>query len=147
MNTDGQICYGILFEEGYEFPWDIEPWDGAEAWWRDVNGYESLEYPWAANGAYKPGYSADDPRVREYFIHRRTWDEVNPFPITLVDCGYCDLWILAVTSSFISCDSPEAFNPADLIVHVDETMVLLDFCRRWDIELHDPKWWLNTYQG
>lgn len=41
-STNGEICYGILFEEGYEFPWN----DGEMIeWWEDKpNSSSSLPF-------------------------------------------------------------------------------------------------------
>jgi hypothetical protein len=150
MSTNGQICYGIRFNEGFEFPWDMGPWRGDhEAWWRDVNGYESLEYPWAKDGNYNPGFDADDPRITAYFVHRRAWDKGNPFPVELVFCGDFNSsnTILAVGSSCVFADEDEeSFNPVDLVVPYGG-IVLLNFCQTWNIESDHPKWWLSTYRG
>lgn len=37
-STDGQICFGVVFEEDYEFPWDDE--NNFEKWWQTVNGFK-----------------------------------------------------------------------------------------------------------
>ena len=150
MSMCGQICYGISFDEGYEFPWNIKPWGGDhEAWWRDVSGYEGLEYPYAKDGSYKPGFHQDDPRVQEFFKHRRTWDEENPFPLELVYIGDFNSaeTILAVTSSLVCAEYSAPFDPTKLVVYDGARNVLLDFCRMWNIKSDHPKWWLSTYQG
>lgn len=149
MSTYAQICYGIAFDEGYEFPWDIVPWFGDhEAWWRDVNDYEPLEYPYASNGGYKPGVDGNDPRAEEYYNHKENWIEENPLPITIVDCGYDGEVILAVSSSLIVAYDAKAFRPVDLVeLSVKERVTLRDFCQRWNIESDEPKWWLSTYKG
>lgn len=47
ISTDGEICYGIIFEDGYEFPWDIDHEGDPEMWWISeilkltYNGYGS----------------------------------------------------------------------------------------------------------
>ena len=106
------------------------PWrDDHEAWWRDVSGYEPLWYPFA-HGGYKPGVELDDPRIREYFVHRLKWDNENPFPVTLVYCDFSEV-ILAVTSSLVVTDGTEAFNPVDLTVSGKDVDILLNFCRKW----------------
>ena len=63
VNTDGQICFGIKFEEGDEFPWeDVDGDYDLEEWWRRVNGYTNPhESPWDEKGGYKEGFSRDDP--------------------------------------------------------------------------------------
>ena len=139
----GQICYGILIEEGAEFPWDVDH----EAWWRDVNDYKPLWCPYTKYGGYKPGVKANDPRIKEYFNHQNDWHTENPFPITIVEYGCCEFSevILAVTSSLI--DGIESFHPEDLIVSKEDRDTLLNFCQRWNIESDDPKWWLSSYRG
>src|SRR5437868_783086 len=38
VSTDGQIGYGVIFEDGCEFPWgDSDP----EQWWRNECGFKS----------------------------------------------------------------------------------------------------------
>lgn len=31
-STNAELCFGIEFDEGYEFPWD-EEWEDIEDWW------------------------------------------------------------------------------------------------------------------
>ena len=45
------IVFGLLFEEGYQFPW-IDDDDGSgdlEEWWREQNGYVPPFEPYAGN--------------------------------------------------------------------------------------------------
>jgi hypothetical protein len=38
ISTNGSICYGILFDEDFEFPWDDEENEGyIEDWWENFN--------------------------------------------------------------------------------------------------------------
>jgi len=46
ISTNGQLHFGIKFEDGFEFPWDFDDemkssWrsDDIEHWWREVNGF------------------------------------------------------------------------------------------------------------
>lgn len=57
MSTDGQLCFGICFEDGFEFPWDNEEFDNSiERWWNanktdntppniELVNYCSCDYP------------------------------------------------------------------------------------------------------
>jgi hypothetical protein len=152
MSTYGQICYGPIFDEDMEFPWTAPQWDADHtAWWRDVNGYESLESPYTEEGAHKPGYSSDDPRINEYYVHRRGWMEANPFPVEIVEySGFDDsMVILAIPSTLMSCKAgdPKQFTPASLTITTEEVMALIHFCSRWGIEsrLENFRWWLSCY--
>ena len=42
VSTDGQICFGIMFDEGFEFPWNGgEDDQDLESWWmEEVCGYK-----------------------------------------------------------------------------------------------------------
>ena len=43
VSTDGQICFGIAFEECTEFPWDSEEYDGdIDAWWLSLSSFSIL---------------------------------------------------------------------------------------------------------
>jgi hypothetical protein len=151
--TCGQICYGLLFEADTEFPWS-DQWEGDhEAWWRDVKGYEPLEYPYTEYGEYKPGYSSDDPRISEYFEHRAAWIQENPFPVELVEyCCYDEsMVILAVPSTLRTCElgvpTKIEFTPDTL--KVDELDILFHFCSEYGIEriLKNCQWWLSCFRG
>jgi hypothetical protein len=141
-STDGQLCYGLTFEEDYEFPWDGMDLD---EWWRDIEGCP-VESPYAEGGDYKPGITIND-----YFEQRRRWDDDNPLPIELVNCcsGDCPIWILAIPASVMFCRRgyPLAFDRVDLTVTYEDVQKLLGFCKRFDIEVTELKWLLSSYWG
>ena len=38
QSTNGELWYGVVFEDGYEFPWDAEEFSGdLDDWWRTEN--------------------------------------------------------------------------------------------------------------
>lgn len=88
-STNGQLSFGVVFPEDFEFPWDGEPHDGdIESWWRDVRGFVNpVEYPYDESGEYKPGIDEDSPVVEQYFENIREWLKANPIPVELVN--YC----------------------------------------------------------
>lgn len=153
VSTDGQINYGIPFEEGFEFPWSEDGDGDIEAWWRTANGYENPMFnPFDESGNYKPGVSRDDPRIGEYFAHQREWMKANPIPVE--DVNYCSgdypMILLAVPGLGLSCSrgDPEAFDPASLVATTEQRQSLLDFCKRWGIEVpSEPAWYLTSYWG
>ena len=154
VSTDGQICYGIAFEEGFEFPWTNEEDDGDyEDWWKGVNSYtNSMFNPFDDVGEYKEGIEKDDPRIDEYFRHSREWLEQNPFPVEVVyHCSdECAMYILAVPETLIRCYRGDVviFNPDSLKVSEEKREALLGFCRKYKIDADDsPKWLLTSWWG
>ena len=145
VSTDGQLCFGIMLEEEV-LPWDAE---SLEDVWLDALGF-SAESPYDEFGAYKPGYSGDDPRVEEYYAQKSAMLRDNPLPITEVNyCSAdCPMMILAVPSSCLTCyrGHPFQIDPAKLIVTNEEVKALLDFCQRFGLS-GEPTWWLSSYWG
>lgn len=154
-STDGQICYGILFPEDYEFPWSTNEYeDDIDNWWRDVNGYVNpVESPFDDEGEYKPGYSQNDPRIHEYFKGPDAWDKVNPLPVELVNyqSDECPAYILAVPSTVKIANRgyPVAFGPGiELVVSGEDRQALIDFCSKYGLEVDaPPSWYLSSYWG
>jgi hypothetical protein len=155
VSTDGEISYGILFEDGFEFPWDDDKYEGCiEEWWKSVNGYENPHFnPYdEATGNYKAGVSQSDPRIGVYHTHRLEWSEANRLPVTLVNCCSCDcpIYILALPSTTLKAwrGDPKAFDPSQFVVTSEQSQQLTDFCAKYGIETSDePKWWLSSYWG
>lgn len=153
VSTDGIIGFGIPFEEGTEFPWDAEEFDGdIETWWRSVNGYVAPYEPWTPEGEYAEGWSSGDPRLTEYFDHRREWMTQHPVPVK--DVNYCSgdypMYALCVPISVIECSrgTPATFDPKTLHITEAATKELLEFCRKYEIEIDtEPAWLLMSYWG
>lgn len=154
-STDGQICYGIAFDEGFEFPWHDDDGGDIESWWIDkVHGYKPPFECYDADGNYLPGFDDKDPRVNEFFDHRRAFAKSHPLPVEEVN--YCSadypMWILAVPGTVKSARRgfPEEFDPTKLVVSAEETAALLTFCKEHRIEVlkeNKPRWWLSSYWG
>lgn len=141
ISTDGQICFGIKFEEEFEFPWDASEYDGdINYWWRMANG--GPPNPYDKEDELKSGMTPEE--VDKEWEYCYVWQKQNPCPIELVDyCGSnCPMYIL--TTSFISCSRgfPKSFEPQELVSSKKE---LIDFCEKWGIEIVDePRWWLSS---
>lgn len=148
-STNGQICYGLVFEEGHEFPWDIND-EGIDDWWTfKICGYEHSKECYGEAGRL-PGITEADIDV--YFKERREFDMQNPLPIKLLNYYYgdCPMYILAVPSSVISNRRGymKEFDPAGLTVTAEEEAALLEFCKKHEIQLPSlPKWFLTSYCG
>ena len=152
QSTDGQICYGVMFEEDYEFPWDDEKYDGdIEDWWRDLCGYKPTNEIYS-NGGYVGGVKPPESVFQAYYEERRVFDKAHPIPFELVN--YCSgdypMYILAITRTCLSNSrgTPEAFNPESLTITEDEKSNLLDFCAKHGLSFEgEPSWWLSSYWG
>ena len=153
ISTDGQICYGVLFEDDYEFPWDAEEYGGdIEAWWRAVNGYQPPFELYDSDGNYLDGIEPPQMRIDAYFGARHEWDEQHAVPVARVNAcsGDHPLYIVAVPSTVRKAYRgwPETFNPTDL--QVDSTAVdeLCEFCDKYGLAYQgEPAWYLSSYYG
>lgn len=163
QSTNGEISYGIMFEEGHEFPWDADEFEGEiESWWRHIKGYKRPFDIYDAAGEYLPemlkhvtknayGQNVLDKEIAEkYYGHRIEWEKANPLPVELVNACSCDYpqWILAVpgTNQTAYRGYPKEIQP--LIYETAKLQAVLDFCKEFDICGGDgPKWWLSSYWG
>lgn len=152
QSTNGQICYGIAFEEGFEFPWEGEDGEAdIQDWWTyHVNGFKHEFELYDEAGNHLPGKippSAED--LEKYYGPKRAFEKANPLPVKLVNycSGDCSMYILAVPGSFKMARRgyPEEFNPADLVVTEEQKAALLKFCADHSIEMpEEPKWYLSS---
>ena len=152
VSTDGQICYGVLFDEGYEFPWEEECSDGIEDWWCSICKYEPPFELYDARGEYIDGRRLSDERIHKYHANRRVFIERHPLPVSLVNVCSSDypIWILAIPST-VRCANrgyPKTFEPSVLVVSEDKVDILLRFCEEHGLEYTgEPQWWLSSCWG
>jgi len=149
QSTNGQICYGIMFEEDTEFPWDDV---GEEDWWLNVKGFRHSFQLFDASGNYLNGVEPTEEQSDIYWGERSKFLEDNPLPVSLVNycSGECPMWIIAVpdTVRYNYRGYPKAFNPSDLTVADQSVAALLDFCKQYDIPIDsEPAWYLSSYWG
>ena len=174
-STDGQICCGIMLEEGTELPWttgEYEDDNDLGGWW--INGICQFkpEHPiYSDDATYEERMSVAKTHVdREnalylhnrqptkeeyslYFNEKKAFDLAHP--LVVAEINYCSgdypMIILAVPDSIKTADrgSPVAFDPAELIVSDEQVAALVEFCKTYDIDTGDeqPKWWLSSYWG
>lgn len=157
VSTNGQICYGVCFEEGYKFPWDSEGnVTDEEDWWTHViNKYPEPDFylpedQQTPTNYHKPGVT--DEQVSAYFREKREWFTQHPLPITMVNScsGEYPMWILAIPSSVKTANRgfPQRFEPSDLVVSGADKAALLDFCKTYSLEFEgEPGWYLSSYWG
>lgn len=153
VSTDGQLSYGCLFEEGFEFPWDKEKYDGdTDAWWEDVRGFTStVDYPYDEFGEYKEGFNSNSPEVTKYFDEVLKWHRANPLPVKLVN--YCSreypMYILSSKNLKANRGYPEKVS-VDFLRETEEAhSSLVSFMTEFGIDYQDGEigWWLSSFWG
>lgn len=148
VSTNGQICFGIAFEEGFEFPWGED--GDEENWWREQQGYKPSMKLYDERGNHLPSVTqGDSDRV---YAEQRAFNTEHPLPVAIVNycSGDCPMYILAVPSSVLTNlrGYAERFDPADLSVTDEEKAALLRFCADHGIEVPaEPAWLLTSYWG
>lgn len=154
-STDGQICYGIYFEEGFEFPWSEDTeWEGdIDEWWLVESGWTWDEQnPFDKNGNYSSGIHTDHPLVNEYFYSRFKWKESHPCPVAEVNYQSIEVpaYILAIPESIITANRgyPQVLDPSQLVTTEKMRNTLIEFCQKYKIEMSTgPQWYLSSYWG
>lgn len=153
-STDGQIGYGVLFEEDYEFPWTDGEDDDERSWWIVESGWKG-EAIYGEDGNYLPGIAGDgngDPRVEEYDRSRDEWLAEHPIPFETINycSASCPMIMLAVPGSIITANRgyPREIDPASLTVEPQAVDALLNFCKAHQLAYEgDPGWYLSSYWG
>jgi len=149
-STNGHLCYGVAFEEDFEFPWvdgEIEDW-----WTYTVHGFKHSFEIFDGDGNYLNGRKPPEDEVSRYFEERRAFDAAHRLPVALVN--YCSgdypMYALAAPSTVRTATrgSPTVIDPASLVVADDERDALLRFLAEHDIEAPEaPAWLLTSYWG
>lgn len=151
-STDGQICYGIMFEEGIEFPWSDKYEDDIESWWLyEVCKYKPAFEIYDSDGEYLDGKRPSEERVLLYYQQKREFEAAHPMPVKVVNyCSYeYPMYILAVPSTCLtnSRGYPAEFDPSKLVVSPEEAQALWDFCENNGIAMDEPGWYLSSFYG
>jgi hypothetical protein len=153
ITTNGQICFGVMFEEDDELPWNNEENDyDLETWWIElICGYKPPFEIYDEEGNLLKNVSRY--KEKEYWLHFREFKKLHPVPVEEINYCTCDdpMYILAVPRTCIYSNRgyPEKINPEDLIVSQEEKQALLDFCNKYcpSKEKYEPKWYLSSYYG
>ena len=151
VSTDAKIFYGIVFEDGYEFPWD--GYEDIEYWWiYVVNGFKHSFELYDADGMYLNGQRPSEDEISRYFDEKISFSKAHPIPVELIN--YCSsgspMYALAVPGTVITAyrGYPEIIDPSSLIVSEERVNAMMKFCNDHRIELkHDPNWILSSYWG
>lgn len=161
ISSDGQISFGIAFEEDYRFPWNDEKWGGdEEEWWiYGVCGYKPPFEIYDESGHYIGGYKPSQEKINEYYSHRRDFKDEHPMPVEIVrHCSYdYPMYIVAVKGTYI-CNSrgdTVKFDPQSMTITDDQKKAVIDFCERYcqpedkysEAPKIDPNWYLTSMYG
>jgi hypothetical protein len=153
VTTDGQISYGVAFEEEFEFPWSEEREGDIYAWWI----YDVLEFKHSTEiyADTKSGYVGDvkpaEDVITAYHKERREFSNAHPLPVEVVNycAGEYPMHILAVPRTVKTANrgEPTKFDPEELTVTDAERDALLKFCADHGITHEEPAWMLTSYWG
>ncbi len=147
VSTNGQICFGLLYEEGFEFPWN-EDGQELEDWWRDVCEYKPSKEVYDSKGDHLPGIGKAD--IDAYYAERRAWDEAHPCPVAEVNVcsGDCPIYILAIPSTVKTARRgyPEVLAPdLDFQFKPGAREAFLSFIQAYELQTDAvPAWYLSS---
>lgn len=153
-STNGQLSFGLIFDEGFEFPWRDEDGDGDEddfirAWWHKKNSYED-----PTRGLYDPDGNCVEPEpsqeeISKMYRERNEWEKAHPIPIQVVNYCSCDCPMLMLATRHFSArrGCPEEIDIQELaaIDTTEDRRILLDFLAEHGIECEgEPQWFLSS---
>lgn len=154
VSTDAHICYGILFEEGFEFPWEQDQDDSLEDWWLEINGYKPPFELFDEHGNYLDGKEPTIEKSQEFYDHEVRFLRTHKIPINLVNCcsGNYPIYIVAIPSTVLKANRgyPISFDIDKLVFSMTEKQALIDFCVSYcnvtrEYCEENAKWYLASY--
>jgi hypothetical protein len=151
QSTDGQICYGILFDEGFEFPWGDKDID--DFWLEDVLGFKHSIVLFDSDGEYLNGVEPTREQTSAYFKEKSDFEDAHrkcPFKLVNYCSVDCPEYIIAINSTVLTANRgyPIKFDPNILKVTNEQIESLIDFCHKCGIICDsEPFWYLSSYLG
>ena len=151
LSTNGEISYGVPFEEGYEFPWgdkDIENW-----WIYDVLGFKHSFQIYDKDGEYLNGVRPSEADVNRYYEEKDAFAKTQPkLPVEMVN--YCSgdypMYILAIPGTVQTAyrGNPHKLSSAQRVITDDEIVAFREFLSRFELKPSDTEdWYLTSYMG
>jgi len=158
-STDGQICFGIQFEEDYRFPWNSDNADIDNWWLYKICGYTNPFELYDEEGEWLNGIKPSQGQIKEYYDPQREFEKEHPLPVELIN--YCSGdypdYIVAIPRTCMTSSRgfPKAFNPKDFVITEEEATALVAFCQEhcqpydedYDPPDFTPHWYLSSYWG
>lgn len=159
ISSDGQICYGIAFEEGYEFPWLEDKWEGdEEKWWfNGVCGYKPPFIIYNNEGEFINDERPPQKIMDEYYNHYDEFKKANPMSVDIV--GHCSydyrMFVVAVKGTFVSSSRGDLTEIICNEIGQDQIKIIIDFCNKYCKPPNDycefpemkPCWLLSSMYG
>lgn len=147
-STNGQLCYGRVFEEGYEFPWSEED---IETWWEKELGFKPSITIYNEDGGYINGVKPPQSQLDLYYKETRQFKLANPLPVELVNycSGDCPEYILAIPSTIKTANRgyPVPLSP-NLFLEPNEAKAFYKFCDKYNLKSsQEDGWYLSSYWG
>ena len=152
ISTNGQLCYGGLFEEDYEFPWSNDEFDyDIEVWWQHVKGFVNpIESPYDGKGNYKPGISYKSPIIKKYWDAVSEWTRNNPIPVKVINyCSDdCPMYLLTTKTLTNGRGFPVEVK-SEFFKNTEQAhKVLKAFLEEFNLVPDSViGWWLSSYYG
>ena len=154
MTSTAILFFGVIFPEGYNFPWSNEEIDlDIEDWWIfKVKGFEPSVEIYGEDGDYLPGKKPSEAVIDAYYAERHEFSKAHPLPVEIEYAGAdgCDFTIVAQWTQCKAWDGDaiEIPEPRD---HKALTTFLEEFCKATDEydeqPSFDPSLRLATYYG
>jgi len=158
VSSNGHICYGIVFNEDYKFPWNCDKYEGdIDLWWiYEICSYTDPFELWDETGNYVGGIKPSEDKIDEWYKVRREFEKEHPVPVSLVN--YCSgdypMYILAIPDTYVSCSrgGPVKFS-MDKKVYAHEAQGLVNFCEKYcqpqdeyyEFPEMTPEWYVSSY--
>ena len=155
ISSDGQLNYGICFDEEFGFPWNInDDEDDIELWWENVLGFKhTLPSPFDENGNWKKGVE-DRKAFYEWNGERDDFMKANPIPIEMhMHCSYdYPMYIMTLpkTGFYNSRGDATEIKLHELNNFHSEIAIatIKEFCKKYEIESEFKfSWWLTSLYG
>lgn len=133
--TNATIGYGIILDEGFEFPWNKLEFDTDPLTW------------WQKNNNYKNPFDGSS-KAKDF---KRDWEEKYPIPFEVENyCSWEDeMYTLLVPGTIFLATrgNPEIFDPVELKVNDESLRIFLEFLNKYKIPHGEPGWILFSYWG
>jgi len=150
LSTNGEISYGVLFDEGYEFPWGDKDIDD---WWLDVNGFKHSFEIFDEHGEYLNGVRPSDDVIDKWFEEKEDFKKtIPPLPVEMVN--YCSgdypMYILAIPGTVQTANRgyPTKVSPGDMMISDSSLNSFREFITRFELKPSDTEnWYLTSYMG
>lgn len=147
QSTNGQIAFGIVYDEGTEFPWSER--DDFDDWWlNDICNFKPSREIWDEAGNFINGVRPEQSVINAYFNEK---DEFLENHVCLIEplnvCSYeYPIYALIISSTKITASggNPTVFEPDTLVVTDEEIQALKDFCETFNIPYSEPSWFLSS---